>query len=96
MALLLKIYGYYYTIEGKNLFLDISEILNKRYSTNSSVSDINNVIKNTTERFNDIMQKDSPFDVKLNQRHTENVREYSRANKSENSKVVYIYYLPAK
>lgn len=91
MALLLKISGYYYTIEGKNLFLDISEILNKRYSTNSSVSDINNVIKNITERFNDIMQKDPPFDVKLNIRHTENVRKYSRANKSENSKVVFIY-----
>ena len=79
MALLLKVYGYYYTVEGKNLFLDISEILNKRYSTNSSVSDINNVIKNITEKFNDIMQKDSPFDVKLNQRHTENVRKYSIA-----------------
>jgi hypothetical protein len=37
------------------------------------------------------MQKDSPFDVKLNIRHTENVRKYSIANKSENSKVVYIY-----
>nr|AGN49014.1 LAGLIDADG endonuclease [Botrytis cinerea B05.10] len=91
MALLLKVYGYYYTVEGKNLFLDISEILNKRYSTNSSVSDINNVIKNITEKFNDIMQKDSPFDVKLNQRHTENVRKYSIANKSDSSKVVYIY-----
>lgn len=91
MALLLKVYGYYYTIEGKNLFLDISEILNKRYSTSSSVSDINNVIKNITERFNDIMQKDSPFDVKLNIPHIENVRKYSRANKSEISKVVYIY-----
>ena len=46
MALLLKIYGYYFTTEGKNLFLDISEILNKRYSTAkySSVSDINNNI----------------------------------------------------
>jgi len=36
------------------------------------------------------MQKDSPFDVKLNL-HTENVRKYSIANKSENPKVVYIY-----
>ena len=32
MALLLKIYGYYYTTEGKNLFLDIAGIINKRYS----------------------------------------------------------------
>nr|QJQ35382.1 LAGLIDADG endonuclease [Fusarium pseudonygamai] len=59
IALLLKIYGYYYTTEGKNLFLDISAILNKRYSTVSSVSNIDNVINNITERFNDIMQKGS-------------------------------------
>lgn len=93
MALLLKIYGYYFTTEGKNLFLDISEILNKRYSTAkySSVSDINNNIVNITERFNDIMQKNSLFDVKLNIPHTENVRKYSIANKSENPKIVYIY-----
>lgn len=91
MALLLKINGYYYTTEGKNLFLDISEILNKRYSTNSLVSDINNIINNITERFNDIIQKDSPFDVKLNIPHTENVRKYSVANRSENPKIVYIY-----
>ena len=32
MASLLKIYGYYYTTEGKNLFLDIAGIINKRYS----------------------------------------------------------------
>lgn len=91
MALFLKIYGYYYTTEGKNLFLDISGILNKRYSTNLSESDTNNIISNITERFNDIMQKDSPFDVKLNIPHLENVRKYSIANKSENPKTVYIY-----
>lgn len=91
IALLLKVYGYYYTTEGKNLFLDIAEILNKRYSTDESVSDINNAINNITERFNDIMLKDSPFDVKLNIPHTENVRKYSIANKSENPKTVYIY-----
>lgn len=94
MALLLKINGYYYTTEGKNLFLDISEILNKRYSTNSLVSDINNIINNITERFRRklaIIQKDSPFNVKLNIPHTENVRKYSIANRSENPKIVYIY-----
>jgi len=94
IALLLKIYGYYYTTEGKNLFLDISAILNKRYSTVSSVSNIDNVINNITERFNDIMQKGSfapPFDLKLNIPHTENVRKYSIANRSENPKIVYIY-----
>jgi hypothetical protein len=69
MALLLKIHGYYYTTEGKNLFLDIAEIINKRYSTNPSGNDIDKVINNITERFNNIMQKDSPFDVKLNIPH---------------------------
>ena len=91
MALLLKIYGYYYTTEGKNLFLDLAGIINKRYSTYSSVSDTNEVINNITERFNNIMQKDSPFDVKLNIPHTENVRKYSIKNRSENPKIVYIY-----
>lgn len=91
MALLLKIHGYYYTTEGKNLFLDISSILNKRYSTNSPVSSVNNIINNITERFNDILQKDSLFNVKLNISHTENVPKYSIANRSENSKIVYIY-----
>jgi len=93
MALLLKIYGYYYTTEGKNLFLDIAGIINKRYSTNPSyiANDVEKVINNITERFNNIMQKDSPFDVKLNIPHTENVRKYSIKNRSENPKIVYIY-----
>nr|YP_009136836.1 LAGLIDADG endonuclease [Fusarium culmorum]AKB93389.1 LAGLIDADG endonuclease [Fusarium graminearum]CDL73548.1 Included in intron of cob n1 TaxSordaria macrospora k-hell RepIDF7WD38_SORMK [Fusarium culmorum CS7071]AKE07441.1 LAGLIDADG endonuclease [Fusarium culmorum]QID44155.1 LAGLIDADG endonuclease [Fusarium culmorum]CAB4246886.1 heg15 [Fusarium culmorum] len=93
MALLLKIKGYYYTTEGKNLFLDISDTLNKRYSTmkSSSVSDINNKIINITERFNAIIELQPPFDVKLNIPHTENVRKYSIANRSENPKIVYIY-----
>jgi hypothetical protein len=96
MALLLKIKGYYYTTEGKNLFLDISDTLNKRYSTmkSSSVSDINNkksLRLNITERFNAIIELQPPFDVKLNIPHTENVRKYSIANRSENPKIVYIY-----
>ena len=91
MALLLKIYGYYYTTEGKNLFLDIAGIINKRYSTYPSVSDTNEVINNITERFKNIMPKDSPFCVKLNIPHTENVRKYSIKNRSENPKIVYIY-----
>ena len=72
-------------------FLDIAGIMNKRYSTYPTVSDTNEVINNITERFNNIMQKDSPFDVKLNIPHTENVRKYSIKNRSENPKIVYIY-----
>ena len=36
VALLLKIHGYYFLPEGKRLFLDISDIINKRYGTTST------------------------------------------------------------
>lgn len=92
MALLLKIHGYYYVPEGKKLFLDISDILNKRYSTNTkTISNINELITNINERFENILKKDSPFDVKLNIPHANNVRKLSLANRSENPKTVYIY-----
>ena len=91
MALLLKIKGYYYTLEGKNLFLDISEVLNKRYSTTISIYNINERIDNINKIFEDIIKKDSPFDIKLYIPHTENVRKFSIANRSENPKIVYIY-----
>jgi hypothetical protein len=91
MALILKIRGYYYTLEGKNLFLDISEILNKRYSTTVSIHNANERINNISQKFEDIIKKDSPFDIKLDLPHTENVRKFSIANRSENPKIVYIY-----
>lgn len=91
MALILKIHGYYYTLEGKNLFLDISEILNKRYSTTISTDNVNGIINNISKKFEDIIKKDSPFDIKLDLPHTENVRKFSIANRSENPKIVYIY-----
>jgi len=95
MALILKIQGYYYTLEGKNLFLDISEINNKRYSTNisASVADVNNIISNINKKFEDIVKKDPPFDIKLDLLHTQNVREFSIANSActKKPKIVYIY-----
>jgi hypothetical protein len=91
MALILKIRGYYYTLEGKNLFLDISEILNKRYSTTVSIHNANEIINNISKKFEGIIKKDSPFDIKLDLPHTENVRKFSIANRSENPKIVYIY-----
>jgi len=91
MALILKINGYYYTLEGKNLFLDISEILNKRYSTTILTENIDEIINNISNRFEDILKKDPPFDIKLDLPHTENVRKFSISNRSENPKTVYIY-----
>lgn len=102
MALILKIRGYYYTLEGKKLFLDISEILNKRYSTTVSSENVEEIINNINKKFEDIIKKDSPpspspsfvergFDIELDLPHTENVRRFSIANKSEKPKTVYIY-----
>jgi len=91
MALILKIHGYYYTLEGKNLFLDISEIINKRYSTTISTDNVNEIINNISKKFKDIIKKNSPFDIKLDLPHTENVRNFSIANRFENPKIVYIY-----
>ena len=91
MALILKVKGYYFTLEGKNLFLDISEVLNKRYSTTISIENSNERINNINKKLEDIIKKDSPFDISLDIPHAENVRKFSIANRSENPKIVYIY-----
>ena len=90
LALLLKIKGYYYLPEGKTLFLDISDILNKRYSTNTT-KNISEIMDNIFKRSQIIFEKDPPFDVKSNIPHSDNVRKFSIQNISDNPKVVYIY-----
>lgn len=90
VALLLKIQGYYYLPEGKKLFLDISDILNKRYSINTT-GDIPEIIYEILNRSLTIFEKDPPFDVKSNIAHSDNVRKFSIKNRSDNPKVVYIY-----
>ena len=90
VALLLKIKGYYYLPEGKTLFLDISDILNKRYSTNTT-KNISEIMDNIFERSKTIFEKDPPFYVKSNIPHSDNVRKFSIQNRSDNPKVVYIY-----
>lgn len=93
IALSLKIKGYYFLTEGKELFLDISDILNKRYSTSkkNSGKDINKTIENINERFLNISKLEPPFNLKLYNSHVDNVRKFRIANKSNNPKNVYIY-----
>lgn len=91
MALILKINGYFSTLEGEKLFLDISEILNKRYSTTMSIENVDEIINDISKKFEDIIKKDPLFDIKLDLSHTENVRKFSITNRSANPKVVYIY-----
>jgi len=91
LALLLKIKGYYYFPEGKKLFLDISDVINKRYSTGNNYVDINKAIENIFERFDNISKIDSPFNVKDFIPHVDNALSFRIANKSDKPRNVYIY-----
>lgn len=91
LALLLKINGYYYLTEGKNLFLDISDVLNKRYSTDNNLVDIPKAIENIFERFQNISKIEPPFNVKLFKPHVDNALKFRLANKSDKPRFVYIY-----
>ena len=91
IALLLKINGYYYLTEGKKLFLDISDVLNKRYSTDNNLVDVNKTIENIFERFYNLSQIEPPFNVKLFNSHVDNARRFRLANKSDQPRTVYIY-----
>jgi len=95
MALLLKIQGYYYLPfpqrgMGKKLFLDISDILNKRYST-GSIENLDEKIEDIFNRFKAILTIDPPFIVKDNIPHVDNVRRFRSENKSDSPKTIYIY-----
>lgn len=90
MALILKIHGYYYLPTGKKLFLDISEILNKRYST-GSIKDLYLIIIDIFNRYKAILLTDPPFYVDNNIAHTDNVRKFRLDNKSSIAKTIYIY-----
>jgi hypothetical protein len=89
--LLLKIHGYYYLPEGKKLFLDISDILNKRYSTSPNTSNTEKIIADINERSKVIFSQDPPFEVQAYIPHVDNARNFRLANKSETPKTVYIY-----
>jgi len=84
LALLLKIHGYYFLPEGKKFFLDISDTINKRYSRSTSTRNTDEIIREIFERSQAILAKDSPFDVKANIPHMDNVRKLSIANRSLN------------
>lgn len=91
IALLLKINGYCYLTEGKKLFLDISDVLNKRYSTDNNSVDINKAIENILERFENISKTEPPFNIKLFIPHIDNARKFRIGNKSDQPRMVHIY-----
>ena len=75
---------------GKKLFLDISDIINKRYSTRST-GNLDDIIEEIFERSKLILAKDPPFDVESNIPHVDNVRAFSIANRSERPNTIYLY-----
>src|SRR5690606_19139441 len=89
-SLIVKIHGYYFIPEGKKLFLDIADIINKRYTTRST-GNLDDIIAGIFERSKIILAKDPPFDVKSNIPHIDNVRAFSIANRSEKPNTVYLY-----
>lgn len=90
IALLLKIQGYYYLPEGKKLFLDISDVINKRYST-ISTGNLDEIIEGIFERYKLISAKDPLFDVKSNIPHVDNVRAFRVVNKDQKPNTIYLY-----
>ena len=91
IALILKIYGYYYLPEGKTLFLDISDVLNKRYST-GSLKDIESNLNDIFNRYQAILLKKPPFNIEDFIAHVDNVRNFRLENKTDSGpKTIYIY-----
>ena len=91
IALLLKIHGYYFLPEGKKLFLNISDTLNKRYSTYTSTRNIDEIILEIFERSQAILVKNPLFNLQTNIPHMDNVRKLSIASRSVKPVIVYIY-----
>jgi len=71
--------------------LDISDVLNKRYSTSNNSLDINKAIENIYERYENISKLEPVFNVKLFIPHASNALNFRIANKSDKPRVVYIY-----
>lgn len=71
--------------------MDISEVLNNRYSTSNNSVDIDKVIENINERFENISKLEPVFNVKLFIPDVDNALKFRLANKSDKPRIVYIY-----
>lgn len=71
--------------------MDFSDVLNKRYSTSNNSVDIDKVIENINERFENISKLEPVFNAKLFIPHVDNALKFRIANKSDKPRIVYIY-----
>jgi len=92
IALLLHKQGYYFLPEGRQLFIDISNNINKlRYTTNSFLKPNEETLNELFQRSLQIFAKPSPFDLSLGKTHIELTQAFSRAQRKLNPNIVYIY-----
>lgn len=90
IALILKFHGYYYLPEGKTLFLEISDVLNKRYST-GPIKNIDSIIEDIFKKYQAMLLIKPPFDVEEYMPHVDNVRKFRLENKTDVPQTIYIY-----
>ena len=84
--------GYYYLPEGRQLFTDISNSINKnRYSTTANennIISIDDILKKSSE----IFSQNPPFDINSGGKsHVELAQEFNKIQRALNPTVVYIY-----
>nr|YP_010218641.1 hypothetical protein LK370_mgp182 [Morchella brunnea]UBU98504.1 hypothetical protein [Morchella brunnea] len=72
IALLLHKKGYYYLPEGRQLFVDISNNINKfRYSTTPKTDEKSVTLTEILKRSDDIFETNPPFDINSGKSHME-------------------------
>jgi hypothetical protein len=84
--------GYYFLPEGRQLFLDISNIINKkRYTTSKFLINLDKTIDNIIDRSEIIFSKNPPFDINSGKTHTELAQDFRREKRKLSPNIVYVY-----
>lgn len=77
--------------EGRKLFLDISQIINKRYTTQINSENLQALIHDITQRFESLLLIHPPFNLSLQKSHLQFVREYSKLQDKSKITSIYVY-----
>lgn len=94
IALLLHKKGYYYLPEGRQLFTDISNIINKcRYSTTTNIENTNVIVDDIFKRSLEIFATNPPFDVSSGMSHMELAKKFTISKGGRSGFAVHIYDL---
>lgn len=92
IALLLHKKGYYYLPAGRQLFTDISNIINKsRYTTSPNPGNVDVIVDDIIKRSLEIFATEPPFDLSLGKSHVEYAQAFSLAQRRLTPNIVYVY-----